>query len=176
MGHEIAHVAARHGTRNATKGDLAQFAAIPLILLGPGGMGGVRILRGSQLRDPAWLPEVFAGINEREADYLGLQYMYKAGYDPNAFVSFFEKIRSRREAASRHHPQVFLHPSAYARPRRKSQEEIATSFQHATSTLLRTSEFDLVKIRLSRIENRQQASGQKGYCEQTYFAYENRAA
>ena len=87
MAHEIAHVAARHGTRNATKGQLAQMATIPLILLGPGGWAGYGIYQGLNFAIPMSFLK-FSRDAEREADYLGLEYMYKAGYDPNAFVSF----------------------------------------------------------------------------------------
>ena len=60
MAHEIAHVAARHGTKNATKGEIAQLATIPLILLGPGGWAGYGLVRGIELRDPHFVPEIFA--------------------------------------------------------------------------------------------------------------------
>src|ERR1700737_1032012 len=99
MSHEIAHVAARHGTKQATKGEIMQWATIPLILLGPGGWAGYGLYQGLNLAIPIGFLK-FSRDAEREADYLGLQYMYKAGYDPNAFVSFFEKI----EAEERRHP------------------------------------------------------------------------
>jgi predicted Zn-dependent protease len=99
MGHEIAHVAARHGTKTATKGEIMQLASIPLILLGPGGWAGYGLYEGLNLAIPMSYLK-FTRDAEREADFLGLQYMYKAGYDPNAFVSFFEKI----EAEERRHP------------------------------------------------------------------------
>src|SRR5258706_13380889 len=93
MSHEIAHVAARHGTRNATKGEIAQFASIPLILLGPGGWAGYGLYQGLNLAIPIGFLK-FSRDNELDADFLGLQYMNKAGYDPNGFVSFFEKIEA----------------------------------------------------------------------------------
>jgi len=153
MAHEIAHVAARHGTRNATKGEIAQFASIPLILLGPGGWAGYGLYQGLNLAIPIGFLK-FSRDNEREADFLGLQYMYKAGYDPNAFVSFFEKI----EAEERRHPgsipKVFsTHPPTPERVQ-KAQEEIATILPTRDEYIVSTSEFDIVKARLGRIENR----------------------
>jgi predicted Zn-dependent protease len=153
MAHEIAHVAARHGTRNATKGEIAQFASIPLILLGPGGWAGYGLYQGLNLAIPIGFLK-FSRDNEREADFLGLQYMYKAGYDPNAFVSFFEKI----EAEERRHPgsipKVFsTHPPTPERVQ-KAQEEIATILPTRDEYIVTTSEFDIVKSRLNKIENR----------------------
>ena len=153
MAHEIAHVAARHGTRNATKGEIAQFASIPLILLGPGGWAGYGLYQGLNLAIPIGFLK-FSRDNEREADFLGLQYMYKAGYDPNAFVSFFEKI----EAEERRHPgsipKVFsTHPPTPERVQ-KAQEEITTILPTRDEYIVSTSEFDIVKSRLGRIENR----------------------
>src|SRR5438270_6833355 len=84
MAHEISHVTARHGTKIATKGELMQMATIPLMLLGPGGWAGYGIYQGLNLAIPVTYLK-FSRDNEREADYLGLQYMYKTGYDPNSY-------------------------------------------------------------------------------------------
>jgi len=160
MGHEIAHVAARHGTKTATKGEILQLATIPLILLGPGGWAGYGLYEGLNLAIPMSYLK-FTRDSEREADFLGLQYMYKSGYDPNAFVSFFEKI----EAEERRHPgsipKVFsTHPPTPDRVQ-KAQEEIATILPARDEYVVTTSEFDLVKARLRRIENKNKLDDKK---------------
>jgi predicted Zn-dependent protease len=160
MGHEIAHVAARHATRSATKGQIMEWASIPLILLGPGGWAGYGLYEGLNLAIPMSYLK-FTRDAEREADYLGLQYMYKAGYDPNAFVSFFEKV----EAEERRHPgsipKIFAtHPPTPDRVQ-KTQEEIATILPARDEYIVSTSEFDVVKARLRRIENRNKLDDKK---------------
>jgi predicted Zn-dependent protease len=153
MAHEIAHVAARHGTKDATKGELMQFATIPLMILGPVGLAGYGLYEGLNLAIPIGFLK-FSRDHEREADYLGLQYMYKAGYDPNAFVSFFEKL----EAEERRHPgsipKIFsTHPPTPDRVQ-AAQEEITTILPARDEYVVTTSEFDTVKARLRRIENK----------------------
>ena len=160
MGHEIAHVAARHGTKTATKGELMQLATIPVMILVPYGMAGYGIYEGLNLAIPMSYLK-FTRDAEKEADFLGLQYMYKAGYDPNAFVSFFEKI----EAEERRHPgsipKIFsTHPPTPDRVQ-KAQEEIATILPTRDEYVVTTSEFDTVKARLRRIENRNKLEAQK---------------
>lgn len=160
MGHEIAHVAARHGTKTATKGEIMQLATIPLIIMGPAGWAGYGMYEGLNLAIPMSYLK-FTRDAEREADFLGLQYMYKAGYDPNAFVSFFEKI----EAEERRHPgsipKIFsTHPPTPDRVQ-KAQEEIATILPARDEYIVTTSEFDTVKARLRRIENRNKLDEKK---------------
>src|ERR1041384_4513094 len=91
MSHEIAHVAARHGTKQATRGELINIASIPLIFMG--GWTGYAIRQGAGLAIPMCFL-TFSQSMEAEADYLGLQYLYKSGYDPTSFVDFFEKIET----------------------------------------------------------------------------------
>ena len=89
MGHEIAHVACRHGTRSATKGQIAQIGMIAASIALPYGWTGYAIRQGMGLAIPLGFL-TFSRANEREADHLGLQYMYKAGYDPTAFAALRE--------------------------------------------------------------------------------------
>ena len=123
MAHEISHVAARHGMRQMTRANWAQIGTIPLIFVG-GGIG-YGIYEASGLALPLTFMK-FQRNFEAEADYLGLQYMYKTGYDPQAFISFFEKIQAKEKKkpgtiakAFASHPQT---PDRIA----ASQKEIAT--------------------------------------------------
>src|SRR5690348_4687813 len=91
MAHEIAHVAARHGTKQATRGQIINLASIPLVFMG--GWTGYAIREGLSIAIPLGYLQ-FSQAFEREADFFGLQYLYKAGYDPVSFVDFFERIQS----------------------------------------------------------------------------------
>jgi beta-barrel assembly-enhancing protease len=151
MAHEISHVCARHAMRQMTRANWAQIGTIPLIFIG-GGIGyGIYEAAG------LGLPMTFMKFQrnfEAEADYLGLQYMYKTGYDPQAFISFFEKIQAKEKKkpgtiakAFASHPQT---PDRIA----ASQREIETILPARPQYIVSTSEFDDVKARLASIENR----------------------
>ena len=156
MAHEIAHVTARHGTRNATKAELTQLAMIPLILLGPGGWTGYGIYQGLNFFIPLQFLK-FSRDAEREADFLGLQYMYKAGYDPNAYVTFFEKVQAEERRRPGSIPKVFSsHPPTPERIQ-NSQKEIATVLPTREQYIVSTSEFDLVKARLRALQSTRKA-------------------
>src|SRR6202166_3021535 len=110
MAHEIAHVCARHGTRQESKSTLVQLASIPAMIFIPYSWAGYAIYQGMNFAIPLTFLK-FSRADEAEADYLGLQYMYKAGYDPNSFVSFFEKVESDEKKEPGTIPKVFsTHP------------------------------------------------------------------
>jgi len=158
MAHEIAHVAARHVTKQMTRGNWANIATIPLIFVG-GGIG-YGIYEAAGLGTPLTFLHFQRGF-EAEADYLGLQYMYKTGYDPQAFVSFFEKLQAREKKKPGTLAKAFsTHPQTPDRIE-KSQEEIATILPARPQYLVSTSEFDDVKARLAVIENRHKVLDEK---------------
>jgi len=151
MAHEIAHVAARHGTRQATRGTLINYASIPLIFMG--GWTGYAIRQGAGLAIPLGFLNFSRGF-EREADFLGLQYLYKAGYDPGAFVDFFEKIQSLEKKKPGTISKVFSsHPMTDDRIK-ASQEEIQKVLKSKPEYVVNTSEYNDVKNRLAMLHNR----------------------
>ena len=150
MAHEIAHVAARHGTRNATKGQIVNYASIPLIFLG--GWTGYAIRQGAGLAIPMGFL-TFSRADESEADLLGLEYMYKAGYDPTAFVDFFEKIQSLEKKKPGTIAKVFsTHPMTETRIK-NSQHNIQEYLKAKPEYVVTTSEFNDVKGRLMAMHN-----------------------
>jgi predicted Zn-dependent protease len=151
MSHEIAHVALRHGTRGQTRADIANIASLPLIFLG-GGIGyAARQVAGIGL--PLTFLKFSRGF-EAEADYYGLEYMYKAGYDPNAFVTIFEKLQALDKKKPGALSKAFSsHPQTPDRIQ-KSQEEIGKILPSKDQYIETTSEFNDVKARLAAIENR----------------------
>jgi len=151
MGHEIAHVCARHATRQMTRSQLANLGTIPLIFVG-GGIG-YAAYEAAGLGLPLTFMHFQRGF-EAEADYLGLQYMYKTGYDPQAFVAFFEKLQAMEKKKPGTLDKAFsTHPQTPDRIE-KSQEEIATILPARPEYTVDTSEFDEVKARLAALENR----------------------
>jgi hypothetical protein len=161
MAHETAHVCAHHAARQMTKMNYAQIGSIPLIIFTQGSWTGYGIYEATQLAIPMGFLK-FSRMDEAEADWLGLQYMYKAGYDPQAFIQFFEKI----DALEKHKPgtlaKVFAdHPQTPDRIMH-SEEEIATIMPSRPDYMVTTSEFDDVKTRLARLENKRKINDGKG--------------
>jgi predicted Zn-dependent protease len=158
MAHETAHVCAHHAVREQTRMNYAQLGTIPLIFIG--GWTGYGIYEAASLAVPMTFLK-FSREFESQADYLGVQYMYRAGYDPQAFIAFFEKVQALEKRkpgmvakAFSDHPQTpdrILH----------SQEEIARILPPRDEYTVTTSEFDDIKARLARIENKRRLTDTK---------------
>jgi predicted Zn-dependent protease len=157
MAHEIAHVACRHATKNATRAEIWNLASIPLIFVG--GPVGYAIRQVSGLLVPMSFLK-FSRDAEREADLYGLEYQYAAGYDPDSFVRFFEKL----EVQEKKHKHTALakafstHPMTSDRIRR-AQDEIEKDLPERDEYILDTSEFEEVKARLAKATNQHLIDG-----------------
>ena len=153
MAHETAHVCAHHAAREMTRANYAQIGMVPLIMMTGYSWTGYGIYEATQLLIPITFLE-FSREFEAQADYLGIQYMYRAGYDPQAFVTFFEKIQNLEKQKPGAVAKVFEnHPQTPDRIEH-SEEEIAKILPPRDEYLVTTSEFNDVKARLARIENK----------------------
>jgi len=151
MAHEIAHVAARHGTRQASRAQIANYASIPLIFMG--GWAGYAVQQAAGLAVPLGFLKFSRGF-EKEADLLGLQYLYKAGYDPTAFVDFFEKIQSLEKKKPGTISKVFAtHPMTDDRIK-EAQKNIQELLDPKPEYVVSTSEFAEVTSRLQTLVGR----------------------
>jgi predicted Zn-dependent protease len=150
MAHEIAHVAARHAVENQTKANLLEYAAL----------GGSIFLGGI----PGMIYQNTAGIGllgifmkfsrsaEEEADRLGVQYMYAAGYDPGAMATMFEKLEAKNKKKPGMISRAFsTHPAPP--DRRASALALAARFPEHDEYVISSSEFQRVKNRLLRLSN-----------------------
>ncbi len=150
LAHEIAHVAARHGTEQQTKATIADFARIPLIIFSGGLAQLVYNVYG--LVVPLQFLQ-FSRRAEAEADYLGVQYMDKTGYDPTAFISYFEKVQAQEKKKPGKLSKIFsTHPPTADRIE-KSQKNIATILPERDQYVVTTSEFDKIKAKLIALDN-----------------------
>jgi hypothetical protein len=160
MAHETAHVCAHHAAREMTRANYAQIGMVPLIIMTGYSWTGYGIYEASQLLIPITFLE-FSREFEAQADYLGVQYMYRAGYDPQAFVTFFEKIENLEKTKPGAVARVFEnHPQTPDRIEH-TEEEIATILPPRDQYLVTTSEFNDVKARLARIENKRRITDNK---------------
>jgi len=149
MAHEIAHVAARHGVEQASKGQIVNFASLPLIFMG--GWGGFAVQQAAGLAIPLGFLKFSRGA-EYEADTLGAQYLYATGYDPRAMASFFEKLQAQDKKKPGTIVRIFsTHPMVPDRIERVNA--LIARFPERGEYMLQTSEFQQVKNRLISLTN-----------------------
>ena len=161
MAHETAHVCAHHAAREMTRANYAQIGMVPLIMMTGYTWTGYGIYEAAQLAIPITFLQ-FSRDFEQQADYLGVQYMYRAGYDPQAFISFFEKIQALEKRKPGLVAKAFSdHPQTPDRIEH-TQEEIAQILPARDEYTVTTSEFDDIKARLARIENKRRLTDTKG--------------
>jgi len=154
LAHELGHAAARHATRQATRNDVISLSSLPLLLLG--GWGGLAARQAAGVFAPMAIFH-FSRAFETEADLLGIQYLWKAGYDPTAAVDMFERLESteRKQPGSvsklfRTHP---LTPERIA----KTQKDIGELLPLRSEYVLNTSEYEDVRARLAEITEQRKA-------------------
>ena len=150
MAHEIAHIAARHVTRQLTRDQIAQMATIPLIFMG--GWAGYGARQAAGLMIPMTMLQ-FGRAFESEADLLGLEYLYKTGYDPNGMIDIFEKIQTLGRQPGRVSKLFQTHPPTGDRIV-TVQKNIQELLKEQPQYVVTTSEFDQVKARLAMLQNR----------------------
>ena len=149
MAHEIAHVAARHVTRLATRRYAWNVLSVPLAYLsGPAAIGTKQI-------GPLMLKK-FSRDAEIEADLLGIEYQYAAGYDPEAFVEALEKLNTKAKGAPttakaslREIARVFASYPPTEERIQKVQTAISTFLPNRNDYLVDTSAFEEVKAKLT---------------------------
>jgi predicted Zn-dependent protease len=149
MAHEIAHVTARHGVEQASKATLANYAMIPLIFM-TGGLGYIAY-QAAQIGVPLTFLKFSRNV-ETEADKLGAQYLWAAGYDPNNFLSFFEKLEKKEKRKPGTLSKLFgTHPPTPDRI--VKVHDLLARFPDRDEYTVSTSEFNRVKSRLLAITN-----------------------
>lgn len=158
MAHEIAHVAARHGVEQASKGQIVQWGSLPLIFLG--GWGGFAIQQAASLAIPLGFLK-FSRAAEEEADLFAAQYLWAAGYDPHALVTFFEKLQAKEKKKPGTMSKIFsTHPVVGDRIGRVNA--LISRFPDRSEYTISTSEFDTVKRRLIAQTNARATTASRG--------------
>jgi predicted Zn-dependent protease len=155
MAHEIAHVAARHAMENERKMQIIDYGLLAGVLLGGGIIGNVLYNGGGLIEGLTFLK--FTRGAEEEADKLGVQYMWAAGYDPNAMATMFEKLEAKNKKKPGTISKLFAtHPAPP--DRRAAAISLAARFPEREEYVISSSEFQRVKNRLLRLSNARASS------------------
>jgi len=150
MAHEIAHVAARHAMENQGKGTFMNYAALAGMIFGGPIVSTVLQNGGGILTGLASLK--FSRGAEQEADRLGVQYLYAAGYDPMGMSTMFEKLASQNRKKPGTIARLFAtHPESL--DRRDSSVQLVSRFPEKEEYVISTSEFQRVKAYLMKLTN-----------------------
>jgi beta-barrel assembly-enhancing protease len=148
LAHELAHVAARHATRQASASQIANIATIPLIFI-TGPIGAIAQNAANLALPMGFLK--FSRVFESEADLLGLQYMYDAGYDPSSSVDLFERLEALEKKKPGTAAQLFnTHPQTADRIG-KSQRNIQKLLPERSEYIVNSSDYEEVRERLVSI-------------------------
>jgi predicted Zn-dependent protease len=159
IAHEIAHVAARHMTKQATKSALANAAMIPISIILGGGPASILGRQAAGIAIPTALLR-FDRKDESEADYLGVQYLYSAGYDPTGAITIFEKMQSLQKKQPGVWDKLFsTHPMDADRIQ-KTEKEIDRILPARPEYVVSTSEYSDMRSRLLKQEERKRAPKQ----------------
>ncbi len=150
MAHEIAHVAARHYMENEAKMRAMSIGMLAGILLGGPIIGNVLYNGGGFFEGMAMLK--FTRGAEAEADRLGVQYMWAAGYDPTAMATMFEKLEAKNKKKPGTLAKMFMDHPAPAE-RRQASLALAARFPEREEYIISSSEFQRVKNHLLRLSN-----------------------
>lgn len=158
MAHEIAHVAARHGVEQDSKGQLLNYGLIPLYFVG--GWTGYAVRQGLSLAIPLGFLKFSRGAEE-EADMLAVQYLWASGYDPNAMATFFEKLQTKEKKKPGTMAKIFsTHPMVDDRI--DKVKALLSRFPDRSEYTINTSDFNKVKARLVAITNAKTPSAKAG--------------
>jgi hypothetical protein len=150
MAHEIAHVAARHAMENQGKATLINYGMLAGIIFGGGILSNVLYNGGGFFESLAMLK--FSRGAEEEADRLGVQYMYAAGYDPSGMATMFEKLSEMNKKRPGKLAKMFMtHPESLER--RDAAVALAARFPEKEEYVISTSDFQRVKQHLMKISN-----------------------
>lgn len=157
MSHEIAHVTARHGVEQATKGALFQYLSIPLLFVG--GVPGLIMQNAANILIPLGYLRFSRGAEE-EADRLGLQYLWASGYDPTEMLNFFEKLKAKERRKPGTLEKIFsTHPPTGKRM--EKAHALLVRFPERDEYMVSSSEFASIRQRVLEVTHQQQAGKER---------------